>query len=216
LARDVTDIKTTVSCLGLTVLYDLVITVEVFRSFKANEFINDKYLEDFHNHSQLSARIAAGISQSTKVNSAVVLAALLHDVGKLVIAERTPAHFARVLAQSEEEGRPFHEIEEHFTHISHAEVGAYLLGLWGLPYSVVEAVAHHHHPRLVPQVGIDMILVVYVSNILAQECAALAGGPPALPLDMDLLEQNKAVSFLPEWRKIAEAADPPQPVAVST
>lgn len=148
-------------------------------------------------------------SASTKVNSAVVLAALLHDIGKLVIAERTPAHFARVLAQSEEEGRPFHEIEEHLTHISHAEVGAYLLSLWGLPYSVVEAVAHHHHPRRVPQLGIDMILVVYVSNILAQERAALAGGPPALPLDMELLEQNKAASFLPEWRKIAEAADPP-------
>jgi putative nucleotidyltransferase with HDIG domain len=222
LARDVTDVKTAVSCLGLTVLYDLVITVEVFRSFKANEFISDKFIDDFHAHSQLSARIAAGISNTTKVNSAVVLAALLHDIGKLVIAERTPAHFARVLAQSENEGRPFHEVEEQLTHISHAEVGAYLLSLWGLPYSVVEAVAHHHHPRRVPQVGIDMILVVYVSNILAQERAALAGGPPPLPLDMALLEENHAASFLPEWRKIAEAADTAdtahsaQPLTVST
>jgi hypothetical protein len=33
---------------------------------------------------------------------------------------------------------------------------------------------------------------------------------------MELLEQNKAASFLPEWRKIAEAAETPQPVAVST
>ena len=219
LARDVTDVKTAVSCLGLTVLHDLVITVEVFRSFKANEFVTDKYLEDFHSHAQLSARIAAGISQSTKVNSAVVLAALLHDVGKLVIAERTPAHFARVLVQSQEEGKPFHEVEESLTAISHAEVGAYLLSLWGLPYSLVEAVAHHHHPRRVPQVGIDMILVVYVANILAQERAALVGGPPALPLDMELLEESRAATFLPEWRKIAEDADTvdsSQPVTAST
>jgi putative nucleotidyltransferase with HDIG domain len=212
LARDVTDVKTAVSCLGLTVLHDLVITVEVFRSFKANEFVTDKYLEDFHSHAQLSARIAAGISQSTKVNSAVVLAALLHDVGKLVIAERTPAHFARVLAQSQEEGKPFHEVEESLTAISHAEVGAYLLSLWGLPYSLVEAVAHHHHPRRVPQVGVDMILVVYVANILAQERAALVGGPPALPLDMELLEESRAATFLPEWRKSLKMPTPPTPL----
>jgi hypothetical protein len=91
--------------------------------------------------------------------------------------------------------------------------------LWGLPYSLVEAVAHHHHPRRVPQVGVDMILVVYVTNILAQERAALVGGPPALPLDMELLEESRAATFLPEWRKIAEdadTADSSQTVTVST
>jgi len=57
----------------------------------------------------------------------------MHDVGKLVIAERTAVHFARSLVQAEQEGQPLHEVEEKFIHISHAEVGAYLLSLWGLP-----------------------------------------------------------------------------------
>jgi putative nucleotidyltransferase with HDIG domain len=209
-ARDVTDVKTAVSCLGMTVLHDLVISLEVFRSFTPNEFISEKYLEEFHSHAQLTARIATGIAHTAKISSAVVLAALLHDVGKLVIAERTPAHFARALAQSEQEGKPLFEIEESLIHLSHAEVGAYLLSLWGFPYSVVEAVAHHHHPRRVPQGGIDMVLVVYVSNILALERTAVAGGTNSLQLDMELLEQNNATSFLPEWRKIAEAADSKQ------
>lgn len=210
LARDVTDVKTAVSCLGMTVLHDLVLTLEVFRSFSANEFVSEEYLESFHLHGQLTARIAAGISQNNRLSPAVVLAALLHDVGKLVIAERTPAHFARALDQARAEGRPLFEVEEQLTHISHAEVGAYLLSLWGLPYSLVEAVAHHHHPRRVPQNGVDMVLVVYIANLLAHEREALVGGPPAPPLDMELLEQNGAASLVPAWRKIAEAADTKQ------
>jgi putative nucleotidyltransferase with HDIG domain len=206
LARDVTSVKTAVSCLGITVLHDLVLTLEVFRSFTANEYVTVEYLEDFHRHAQLSARIAAGIAQKTHVSPAVVLAALLHDVGKLVIAERTPAHFARALAQAHEEEKPLFEIEERLIHVSHAEVGAYLLSLWGLPYAVVEAVAHHHHPRRVHANGPDMVLVIHIANLLAHEREALDRGthPPAF--DTGLLEQTGLSGRMPEWRKIAEDA----------
>ena len=41
--------------------------------------------------------------------------------------------------------------------VTHAEIGAYLLGIWGLPYSIVEAVAHHHTPRRVGLGGLDVL-----------------------------------------------------------
>lgn len=91
-------------------------------------------------------------------------------------------------------------------HISHAEVGAYLLSLWGLPYAVVEAVAHHHHPRRVPANELDMVPLVYVTNLLAHEREAIDQGTPAPAFDMELLEQAGMADKLPEWRKIAEAA----------
>jgi putative nucleotidyltransferase with HDIG domain len=197
------------------VLHDLVLSLEVFRSFKANEFISEDYLEQFHRYAQLSARIAAGIAQKTQMSPAVVLAALMHDVGKLVIAERTPAHLARSLAQAEQEGRPLFEVEERLTHISHAEVGAYLLSLWGLPYAVVEAVAHHHHPRRVPTKGLDMVLLVYVTNLLAHEREAAESGTPAPAIDLDLLRDAGVDARLPEWRKIAESAQMTQGQFVS-
>ena len=50
--------------------------------------------------------------------------------------------------------------------MSQAEVGDYLLSLWGLPYTIVEAVAHPHHPRRIPNIGFDMPLGVCVANIL--------------------------------------------------
>ena len=207
LSRNVPDLKTAVSCLGIGVLHDLFLTLEVFRAYLPNEYVSEHDLEEFHHHSQLVARIAAGIAAKSQLNPVVVLAALMHDVGKLVIAERTPAHFARALAQSQEEKRPLFEVEEKLIHISHAEVGAYLLSLWGLPYTVVEAVAHHHHPRRVPNSSLDMVLVVYVSNILAHEREAITRGLEAPVLDMELLQQAGVAGKLADWRKIAEVAD---------
>lgn len=103
LARDVSDLKTAVSCLGFGVLHDLFLTLEVFRAFTPNEYVSELDLEEHHHHSQLVGRIAAGIAAKSHLNPAVVLAALMRDVGKLVIAERTPARFARSLALAEEE-----------------------------------------------------------------------------------------------------------------
>ncbi|MGA2419330.1 MAG: response regulator [Candidatus Acidiferrum sp.] len=206
LARDVSDIRTAVKCLGFSVLQDLVLSLEVFRSFTANEFVGEDYLEEVQRHSQLAARIATGIAKTTELNPAVVLAALLHDVGKLVITERTPAHFARALKESAEENRPLFEVEESLIHISHAEVGAYLLSLWGLPYTLVEAVAHHHHPRRVAPNGVDMVVVVYVCNLLAHEREAIASGATPPAFDMELLAEAGIAPLLHAWRKIAEAA----------
>jgi putative nucleotidyltransferase with HDIG domain len=210
LSRNVTDIKTAVVCLGISVLQDLVLTIEVQRSFTPNELITEEFLEEFHRHAQLTARFAAGIAQSLQMSPAVVLAALLHDVGKLVMADRTPAHFARALAESQEEGLPLFEVEERLIQISHAEVGAYLLSLWGLPSAVVEAVAHHHHPRRVAQTSIDMVLVVYIANLLARERDALANNSAVPEFDMELLDQTGAVAHLDDWRKIADVADAKQ------
>jgi len=210
LARDVNDLKTAVSCLGMSVLHDLVLTLEVFRSLTPNEYVSEEYLEEFHRHAQLTARIASATAQDTQSSPAVVLAALMHDVGKLVIAVRTPAHFARSLAQAEHEGVPLYEVEEKLIHISHAEVGAYLLSLWGLPYTIVEAVAHHHHPRRIPAKGPDMILVVYASNLLAHEVCATEKRVPVPKFDEEFLQEAGARALLPKWRKIAAAAMSPE------
>jgi HD-like signal output (HDOD) protein len=54
---------------------------------------------------------------------------------------------------------------------SHAEVGAYLLGLWGIPNLAVEAIAHHHRPTRIPHSGFDASTAVYVADLLARELA---------------------------------------------
>jgi putative nucleotidyltransferase with HDIG domain len=207
LTRDVSDIKMAVSYLGINILQNLVVSVEAFRMFQPKKAIPGFSLEELHAHSQLTARIASHFSTGKKIPSAAVVAALLHDVGKLVIAERAPDHFARAVAGAREEKKPLFAIEEELIGISHAEVGAYLLSLWGLPYPVIEAVAHHHHPERVQQHKLDMITVVYLSNALAHETGGDAGQAAAnQPLDEKLLQDIGLADQLPDWRQMAEAA----------
>jgi HD-like signal output (HDOD) protein len=55
-ARNVSDLKTAVSCLGMGVLHDFFLTLEVFRAYTPNEYVSERYFEEFHHRSQLAAR----------------------------------------------------------------------------------------------------------------------------------------------------------------
>jgi len=208
LTREISYIKMAVSYLGINILQNLVVSVEAFRMFQPKRTIPGFSIEELHSHSQLVARVAAHFPAKKKLPGAVVSAALLHDVGKLVMAERAPDHFARAVAGAREEGRPLFAVEEELIGVSHAEVGAYLLSLWGLPYPVVEAVAHHHHPQRVPQHRMDMITVVYLSNLLAHEVSGEVGDAQLVHQEIDpkVLDDIGAAGQLIEWRQMAEAA----------
>ena len=52
---------------------------------------------------------------------------------------------------------------------THAEVGAYLLGLWGLPNDVVRAVAYHHFPQTLPGEGFTALTAVHAANSILRD-----------------------------------------------
>jgi putative nucleotidyltransferase with HDIG domain len=205
--REISDIKTAVSYLGITILQNLVLSVEIFRTFRPPKAIPGFSIEEFHRHSQLTARIASEIGKTAAGKNAVVVAGLLHDIGKLVIAERAPEHLRRVLEGVEQERKPLFEIEEDLIGVSHAEVGAYLLSLWGLPSPVVEAVAHHHHPERVSHDKLDMLSAVYLANVLAEAHS----GENNIPIDAQqaihpvILAIPGVSEKLPQWQEMAEA-----------
>jgi putative nucleotidyltransferase with HDIG domain len=205
--REIFDIQTAVSYLGMTILQNLVLSVEVLRSFAPKKSIPGFSLEEFHQHSQLAARVASEIGRKARISNAVTVGGLLHDIGKLIIAERAPEHFARALQGVRQERRPLFMIEEELVGVSHAEVGAYLLSLWGLPPPVVEAVAHHHHPERVPQDKIDMLSVVYLANQLAHQHPGGKSEPlEVLPaIEPKILAIPEVSESLPEWHDITEA-----------
>ena len=93
--------------------------------------------------------------------------------------------------------------------VSHAEVGAYLLSLWGVPYPIVEAVAYHHHPTRLPQEKLDLTTVTYVANLLAHQYSEEAPGGLAFvypEIDEALLAAIGEAAQLAEWRKRAASA----------
>ena len=129
---------------------------------------------------------------------------MLHDVGKLILASQLPDQFRRVLEAGAGRSASFQEVERELLGVSHAEVGAYLLGLWGMPYPVVEAVAHHHKPRSVAdQRGLGVLAAVHVAEALAHE--ATDGDPAPTSLDVQYLAGLGLTDRLDGWRELARS-----------
>ncbi len=73
-------------------------------------------------------------------------AALLHDIGKIVLGTFVEVDAAPIMDLAFKEGMPFEEAEMRVLGISHPEVGAILLENWNLPKIVVDAVRWHQQP----------------------------------------------------------------------
>jgi HD-like signal output (HDOD) protein len=143
LPREVSSLRTAVRFLGIDTWQNVVQSAGVFTIFDQLAKLPGFSCEDLQAHWQLTTKIAGQFPASAHGRGVAVVAGLLHDVGKLVLARRAPAHFKRALEEMEAEGRPLFAVETDLTGVSHAEVGAYLLGIGGLPSPVVEAVAPH-------------------------------------------------------------------------
>jgi HD-like signal output (HDOD) protein/CheY-like chemotaxis protein len=210
IANSITSIQHAVIYLGINTLRSLTLSLEIFRVFEPKTALPGFSLEGLERHARLAAHVAARLPVPKHLAEIPMVAAMLHDVGKLILAWKLPERFKELLAEAEKEHCPLYEVEEREYGFSHAEIGAYLLGLWGLPYILVEAVALHHRPNRVPHEYFDAVAAVYVANLLAHELEAPSS---EVPLESGL-EANQAVlaalgveKDLPAWR--AKAAEIP-------
>lgn len=146
-ARRITNIEQAVQYMGLPGVRNLILCAEVFARWPGKLVNAAVNLESLQQHAQRTAAIAAALTRGTTWGDDSILAALLHDIGYWVLSQECPDQLARALAVAVEIGIPLHRAEKRVIGASHAEIGAYLLGLWGLPYPVIEAVAHHHEPE---------------------------------------------------------------------
>lgn len=206
--NEVRSIREAVNYLGLETLKQLVLSVEILRTFQPMH-IRGFALTDFEAHSRLAAGIAAQLPAQKGVASAAVVAALLHDTGKLVLATRLPGQFELALRTAQERAVPLHTVEEDLLGTGHAEVGAYLLDLWGLPEDIVEAVLKHHRPVASLPSGHELTIptVTYLANALANELrgSVPGDGSPSFPLmDADYVAGLGMTEQLPAWRVLAQ------------
>lgn len=177
------------SLLDLDIVKALILSVQIFTHFDQVQ-VRTLSLETLWRHSLSTGGWAKGIAEGEttdrKVADEEFLAGLLHDVGKLVFAANLPERYsaARVLAQ--EQGLPDWEAEQTIFGATHAAVGAYLLGLWGLPDPLIEAVAFHHHPALCPDRSFSPLTAVHVANALVH--AQEQGDAVARQIDQEYLD----------------------------
>ncbi|MGZ6119468.1 MAG: HD domain-containing phosphohydrolase, partial [Gemmatimonadaceae bacterium] len=95
-------------------------------------------------HAQAVARAADRISRDVEQvqRDEVIVAALLHDIGKLVLGRALPEYTSATEKTTTPEERARHERRAWGT--DHASLGGLLLSRWGLPKRLASTVAAHH------------------------------------------------------------------------
>jgi HD-like signal output (HDOD) protein len=196
--------------LGLETVKTLVLSLQIFRQFEA-KLAGDFTLDRFCRHSSAVGAYARKIMIAEKAEAQMVeeslTAGMLHDLGVLILSSYFPDRYQGTLMLAHEQKIPLHEAERHTLGTSHAEVGAYLLGLWGLTTPIVEAVAFHHDPMQSSHGQFSPLTAVHVANALvsAEGDGFLANGSTP-QLSMEYLEQLGLAGRVAIWQKLFEVA----------
>jgi putative nucleotidyltransferase with HDIG domain len=210
LPHTVTDVTPALAVIGIDVLKQLVLSAAILRQFHTRRPIQSFSVDEFELHSRTSAQIASYLPADVNAVSLRVMTALLHDVGKLVLASYLSEKFERACRISGVEKCPLHLAEREVFGTSHAEVGAHLLNLWGLPRAAVHAIAAHHRPAPATagsEQGLDLMAVVHISSALAHDCFAHTElAAPLGQVDDDYLRRLGVTRQMESWRKAARDA----------
>jgi putative nucleotidyltransferase with HDIG domain len=198
MSRHITSVDQAIAYLGMELIKDLSLTVYVFAALEGTAVRSGFSFDAAQEHSLITAKVAKQLMSEPRQAKSAFTAALLHDIGKLVLAVCIPKKFKNVMLICSTSGRPSHEVESDMLGVTHAEVGAYLLGLWGLPYPIVEAIAYHHNPSAALERTFDIPSAVALANALVEE---VKGNRPLAIKEH--LESLKVIHKLPRWTAIA-------------
>ncbi|HUC84477.1 MAG TPA: response regulator, partial [Candidatus Acidoferrales bacterium] len=217
LAQKVTDPADAVSLLGIETIKSLVLCLQVFGQRDGAREAGLS-LEILWEHSLLVAKFARQITFKETADARLAgdafTAGLLHDVGRIVIASNLPKEYAAVVAAAREKSHSLHEEEVAQFGVNHAKVGAYLLGLWGLPAPIVEATAAHHAPgQTVFASEFSLLAAVHAANVFAHATDGRTDGLPLPELDLAYFKTLKLDDHLDNWRKWCTGEPVPPPPA---
>jgi hypothetical protein len=115
-------------------------------------------------------------------------------------------HYCKALSMAKKDNRPIWETEREIFGASHAEVGAYLAGLWGLPGHVVEAITYHHNPSKCPQHEFSPLVAAHFADVFDHDMFKNGRMGACPTIDTNYLKEIKCGNRLSEWRSLCETA----------
>jgi putative nucleotidyltransferase with HDIG domain len=205
LAQQVTEAADAILLLGMETTASLILSIEAFARFdkvKPLYFSIDRVWKHSQSVAHSAKKIAEAMTNDTSIAKDAFTAGLLHDVGKLALALNFEEQYQGALKLAAKNNLQAWEVETEVFGASHAEAGAYLLSLWGLPLPIIEAVASHHLPSQELGKEFNAVTAVHLVERLEYEkdLAAVPGStiqvdlnyPPELQIE-DHLENFRAI-----------------------
>lgn len=195
-----------VQYLGLSTVRSLVLSAHIFSCFEHTS-LKGFSVNELWEHGTRCARLACMILQFEEAEPGdtedAYIAGMLHDIGKLMLADSMPDAFQKALAAANERAIPLHQAEQEVFGATHAGVAAYLLGLWGLPASIVEAVAFHHSPGHSSLRVLTPLAAVHAANAIEHEMTLGIPLEETPVLDRHYLAEIEMERRLDKWREEA-------------
>ncbi len=157
-------------------------------------------------HGFLTANFARTIARQEKMERDLTddtfMAGLMHDIGQMVVAVNLPEKWKNARQLAQKEGLEMHLAEERVLGADHAVIGAYLLGLWGLPEPVVQAVCHHHHPEQEDSAELTPALIISIADAFAHNLDKPGGSETAVAgIDSGMAARLNLGQRMPRWQK---------------
>jgi HD-like signal output (HDOD) protein len=166
-ARRVTTVKQAVSLLGTEILTALSLESAVAPA-KGGPFSDDE-LAALHESSTATARVARAIVADPQKGGEAFSAGLLAKTGYLALGLVQPARVEAVVARARAESVPLDDAERGLGGATHAQVGALLLGTWGVPFDLVEAVLFHADPSAAePATKNPALVAVHIAHAVVR------------------------------------------------
>jgi HD-like signal output (HDOD) protein/CheY-like chemotaxis protein len=204
LAHKVTTPTEAATYLGTRSIQALVLSTHVFSYFE-HTHLGGIDLPKLWEHSLRVGSWAAAICAAEALphdgQVDALLGGVLHDLGRVVLVANVAETYARARDAVRDEGCTLLEAERECVGATHAEVGAYLLALWGLPPAVVETIAYHHEPSQAGAAIARPLAAVHVADALFYELCGAEEARPSAPLDQAWLEGYRGADTLERWRE---------------
>lgn len=156
--------------LGLNVVRGMLLGVSVFEAMQ-------KTMVGLWEHSlgcAIASRIIAkrlGVKEPEEVS----VAALLHDIGKVVLGLKFPEEYRQIMADAENEGTFIFEAEKKLLNINHADAGGWIAKKWNFPVNLVEPIEYHHKPHLSRTVPLQTAIVHFADVLTRAKGFGFAG-----------------------------------------
>jgi putative nucleotidyltransferase with HDIG domain len=191
LRRRVNSAIEAVTYLGMDRVRHLFLAVQAFSQFEPSQgsvFSIDLLWEHSLSTAALAKTIATTEGAIKEVVDAAYTAGLLHDIGELILASKLSELHVGAVDLAVSKMMPLWIAEQAILSATHAEVGAYLLGLWNLPEAVVDAAKYHHNPSLSQTEGFCALTALHAADCqIANRC--YAGVPDPQP-DLEYLSKH--------------------------
>jgi HD-like signal output (HDOD) protein len=194
-----TSIQQAVALLGTDRLRYIALTASVFSAPDGQDDGCGFSLSELQRGAMRAAWLARTIAEPASRDEAFA-STLLHDVGHVVLALGRGPEF-QLFRERAALGESPHELELELFGVTHADVGARLLAIWGLPQTIVDVVQYHHDPGSAPEPCRRLASIVHVADTV------VAHLPIPKALNLPSLERAGCAHLVPSWLALAERAE---------